>query len=113
MLDGEVFVPEYGFTFTTEPDDRCDGCPHVVYELEEFADRPTGSIRADRKDILGRLLQSFMKKALGVSPGQYWGRLVQTFITEANEKHIMAYMKDEEAQSAVETLNFAGKNHRV
>lgn len=109
VLDGEVFVPEYGVTFTTQPDERCDGCPQVVYELEEFADRPTGHVRTERKDILGRLLQSFMKKALGVSPGQYWGRLMQTFITEANEKHILAYMKDEEAQKAMETLNYAGR----
>ena len=109
VLDGEIFVPEYNATFSVQPDDRCDGCPQVVYELEEFADRPTGHVRADRKDILGRLLLTLMKKAMGVSPGQYWGSLMQTFIGEVNQKHILAYMKDSDQQKAIESLNFAGR----
>lgn len=109
VLDGEIFVPEYNAKFTVQPDDRCDGCPQVVYELEEFSDRPTGHVRADRKDILGRLLLTLMKKAMGVSPGQYWGPLIQTLMGEVNQKHILAYMKDPEQQKAIESLNFAGR----
>src|SRR3989338_3383674 len=109
VLDGEVFVPEYNTNFSIQQDERCDGCPQVVYELEEFADRPVGHVREERKDILGRLLLNLMKKALGVSPGQYWGPLTQTFIKELNEKHILVYMKEPEGQAAFETLNFAGR----
>lgn len=109
VLDGEIFIPEYSAKFTTQPDDRCDGCAQVIYELEEYADRPVGYFRGERKDILGRLLYYIMQKALGVSPSQYWGNLTQSLLKEINEKHIIAYMHDEKAQKAIESLNFAGK----
>lgn len=109
VLDGEIFVPEYNSKFTIEPDERCNGCPQVIYELEEYADRPVGYFRGSRKDIIGRLLYHLMQKSLGVSPSQYWGRLVQMALTEIQEKHILAYMHDEAAQKGIEALNFAGR----
>lgn len=109
VLDGEIFIPEYNDKLTTKPDDRCDGCAQVIYELEEYADRPVGYFRGERKDILGRLLYYIMQKSLGVSPSQYWGNLTQALLKEINEKHIIAYMHDDKAQSAIESLNFAGK----
>ena len=97
-----------GREFSSEIDKRCD-CPKVVYELEDYSTRPVAYVRSARKDILGELLLQIMKKALGVSPSQYWGNLVQMGISEINQKHILANMRDEKTQKAVELLNMAGR----
>lgn len=109
VLDGEIFVPEYNTKFTVSPDNRCDGCPQVIYELESYVDKPVGYFKGQRKDILGRLLYYLMQKALGISPSRYWGKLSQVFLEEINDKHILAYMFDEKKQNAFEALNFAGR----
>lgn len=97
-----------GRTFSAETDPRCD-CPRVIYELEDYATRPVAYVREDRKDVLGELLLQIMKKALGVSPSQYWGQLFQMAISEINQKHILAYMEDEKAQKGIESLNMGGR----
>ena len=109
VLDGEIFIPEYNAKFTVQPDSRCDGCPQVIYELEEYADKAVGYYRGERKDILGRLLFNMMQKSLSMSPSRYWGKLMQVFLDEVNQKHILAYMHDDTAQKAIEALNFGGR----
>lgn len=98
----------YGREFSAEKDKRCD-CPKAVYELEDYSTRPVGYVREARKDIIGVLLQSVLQKALGVSPSQYWGKLFQMLITEINEKHVLAYFHDPDAQKAAESFNMAGR----
>lgn len=102
-------INAYGTTFTTEPDKRCGGCPQVVYELEDYADARVGYVRNNRKDIIGVLMSQIMQKALGVSPGQYWGKLFQMTLNEVGEKHFIAYFHDKDAQDGAEALNFAGR----
>lgn len=97
-----------GREFSSEEDERCS-CPKVVYELEDYATRPVGYLRTERKDIIGVLLYQMMQKALGASPGQYWGRLFQVGIREFQQKHILAYFHEEKAQKGIEALNFAGR----
>src|SRR3990167_561883 len=97
-----------GRSFGGELDARCD-CPKVIYELEDYATRPVAYLREDRKGIIGTLLYQIMQRALGVSPSQYWGKLFQMFLSEAQQKHILFYFKDEEAQKGIESLNFAGR----
>lgn len=97
-----------GRKFNAEIDKRCD-CPTVIYELEDYATRPVAYVRETRKDILGELLLEIMKKALGVSPSAYWGKLFQMGLAEINQKHILAYMMDEKAQKGVESLNLGGR----
>lgn len=98
----------YGREFSAEIDKRCD-CPKAVYELEDYSTRPVGYVRDARKDIIGVLLQQLMQKALGVSPSQYWGRLFQMLIAEINQKHVLAYFHEDNAQKAVESFNMAGR----
>ncbi len=98
----------YGREFSAEIDKRCD-CPKAVYELEDYSTRPVGYVREARKDIIGVLLQSVLQKALGVSPSQYWGKLFQMLISEINEKHVLAYFHDADAQKAAESFNMAGR----
>lgn len=97
-----------GREFSAEIDKRCD-CPRAVYELEDYSSRPVGYVRTDRKDIIGVLLQQILQKALGVSPSQYWGQLFQMLIAEINQKHVMAYFHDADAQHAAESFNMAGR----
>lgn len=103
---GSVYV--YGREFSAEIDKRCD-CPKAVYELEDYSTRPVGYLRDARKDIIGVLLQTLLQKALGVSPSQYWGQLFQMLLAEINEKHVLAYFHDSDAQKAAESFNLAGR----
>jgi len=97
-----------GLAFTSQDDPRCD-CPQAIYELEDNISRPVNYIREDRKGLLGDLMFAIMQKALKSSPSQYWGPLFQNFIREVQEKHVLFYLFDEEAQSGIEALNAAGQ----
>lgn len=103
---GSVYV--YGREFSADTDKRCD-CPKAVYELEDYSTRPVGYLRDARKDIIGVLLQTLLQKALGISPSKYWGQLFQMLLAEINEKHVLAYFRDGDAQKAVESFNMAGR----
>lgn len=115
ILDDEVVAG--GITFTTKPDKRCD-CPQVIYTLEQLISTPKSldlrvtslaSVQAQRKDILGTLLYAVMQKALKSSPKLYWGPLVQDLLTEAEQKHVLFYLYNKDAQNGIESLNVAGK----
>ncbi len=97
-----------GTTFTTKIDPRCN-CPQVIYQLEVIADQPVQGTRTDRKGIIGELMYAIMNKAFSSSPKLYWGPLFQAMITEMNEKHILFYMDDKNAQAGFEGLNAAGR----
>jgi hypothetical protein len=104
---GPVEVPGYGI-FSAEPDPRCDGCPQVIYELEDIATRPTPYLRNDRKAVLGPLMQTILQKAYD-APNDVWQPLFQTLWTNITEKHVIFYFFDDTAQNAVELNNFAGR----
>lgn len=97
-----------GQTFTSKNDPRCN-CPQVVYQLELNTTKPVGHVRTDRKAIVGELLYQTMKKALGVSPKLYWGKLFQQAIVDAQEKHILFAIENPKAQKGIEALNWAGR----
>ncbi len=103
---GEVSAS--GLTFNAETDPRCD-CPQVVYELEDQISRPVNYIRTNRKGLISELMLAIMNKALSSSPGQYWGPLFQQFVIDAQEKHILFYVFNEDAQKGLEALNWAGR----
>lgn len=97
-----------GITFNTKNDPRCD-CPQVIYELEDNISRPVNFIKADRKGLLGQLLSAIMTKALSSSPKLYWGPLFQSFLGQADQKHVLFYLYNEDAQKGLESLNAAGR----
>ncbi|MBI2034994.1 MAG: DUF4012 domain-containing protein, partial [Candidatus Levybacteria bacterium] len=115
ILDDEVYAG--GIKFTSQEDKRCD-CPQVIYELESLISTPKSiditttsldSVQAKRKDMIGVLLYAIMEKALKSSPSQYWGRLFQDAIMQADQKHVLFYLFDKDAQAGIEALNVAGK----
>ena len=101
-------IPVYGTEFTTKIVPECN-CPEVIWELEQYADKPVGYARGSRKDIIGALMKSIMHKALSSSPKLYWGPLFQSGITALNEKHVLVYLKDEKAQKSIQALNYGGR----
>jgi hypothetical protein len=103
---GDITVD--GTTFTTKTDPRCD-CPNVIYQMEVLADQPAGIIKQNRKGIIGDLMYAIMSKAFSSSPKLYWGPLFQTMLSEMNQKHILFYMNDANAQAGFEGLNAAGR----
>jgi hypothetical protein len=106
ILDDEIQAG--GLTFNTKEDKRCN-CPQVIYELEDNISRPVNYIKTDRKGLLGSLLYAIMQKALKSSPKIYWGPLIQDMIKQTNEKHVLFYLYDKDAQSGLEALNAAGR----
>lgn len=98
-----------GMMFTADPEKRCNGCPQAIYALEDAISRPTPYLRERRKGLLSALLFNLMQKSLGVSPSQYWGRLMQMLLVQLDEKHALINLKDKESQKAMESLNYAGR----
>ena len=115
ILDDEVYAG--GVRFTSKVDSRCD-CPQVIYELERLISTPKSVdlkvttlavVQAQRKDLIGTLLYAIMEKALKSSPKLYWGPLFQELLTQVQQKHIMFYIYNKDAQSGIEALNAAGR----
>ena len=115
ILDDEVYAG--GVKFTSKEDPRCD-CPQVIYELERLVSTPKSvdlkvttlaAVQAQRKDLIGVLLYAIMEKALKSSPKLYWGSLFQDLLTQVEQKHVMFYIYNKDAQSGIEALNAAGR----
>lgn len=97
-----------GRVYSADVDKRCD-CPRAIYELEDYSSRPVNYVRTARKDEVGVLMQNLLHKSLGVSPGQYWGKLFQMMIAEIQQKHILAYFHDSPTQLGAESFNMGGR----
>lgn len=105
-LLGPITVPGYG-QYSADIDPRCD-CPQVFYELEEIADRPTYTIRTDRKAILGPMMQTILKAAFDADK-DIWPSLFGMLWNSVEEKHILMYFFNSDYQTAAEILNVAGR----
>jgi len=115
ILDDRVDAA--GTTFTTKIDRRCD-CPQVIYQLESNISTPLSldlrvsdleAIQAGRKAIIGDLLYAILTKALKSSPKIYWGPLFQDLITQINQKHVLFYLYDKDAQQGMQAVGADGR----
>jgi hypothetical protein len=106
ILDDQVTAS--GVTFTTKNNPKCN-CPDVIYLLEDNISRPVNHFRPQRKGLIGSLMYAIMDKAFKVSPKLYWGALFQTMLMETNQKHILIYLFDKDAQKGIEAVNAAGR----
>jgi hypothetical protein len=104
---GRIGVGGYG-NFSADPDKRCDGCPQIIYQLQWITGRPRNYIEANRKGVLGPLMNSLLANAMG-SEKEKIGPLVTGVFKNINEKHMMFYFLDPELQKAGELANIAGK----
>ena len=104
---GPVEVPGYG-TFSTEPDQKYTDAPQVVVALSEIITRPTPYIREDRKGILGPMMQALLSKVYS-APRQVMPQLFQVALANIEGRHVQVYFIDPELQTAIETINAAGR----
>jgi hypothetical protein len=95
-----------GTTYSAETDKRCN-CPNVVYELEKYAEIAAKG-ESDRKAILGTLMQQILARVLGSGTDTMLG-FVNVGVKLANHKHVMFYMNDQKAQSALSQLGWTGE----
>ena len=118
---GPIGVPGFG-NYSTQITPECN-CPQVIYELESFADTegpivwdpldPTRIIYAppnydNRKKIIGPLMNSILANAMG-QPKEKLPDLFEAAFKSLTEKHVLFYLFDEGAQSAVESFGIAGR----
>lgn len=95
-----------GITYSAEIDPRCN-CVNVIYELENYAEVASKG-EADRKEVVGTLMQTILAKLLG-SGADKLPSFINAGVKLANEKHIMFYMHDPKTQSALSALNWTGE----
>lgn len=103
---GPIGVAEWG-SFSAENDKRCN-CPQVFYELEKMADQPVGTLKADRKAVLWPLMHSILLNVMQ-SPKRKWPEYLNVFSQNVQEKHLLFYLFDREAQKAVEVVGAGGR----
>ncbi len=94
-----------GTRYSSETDKRCN-CPNVIYELENYAEIAAKG-EADRKAILGVLMQQILTRAIGTDVEKL-PILIETIARLANHKHIMFYMHDANTQKALSSLGWTG-----
>lgn len=99
-------VEVLGTKYSAEKDNRCN-CPNVIYELERYS-QIIEKGEADRKAILGTLMQQILARSLNASSDQL-PQLINSGVQLANEKHIFFYMRDAKTQEALNDLNWTGK----
>ncbi len=104
---GRIGVSGYG-NFSADPDKRCDGCPQIIYQLEWIAGRPRNYIETDRKGFLGPLMSSLLSNAMG-SEKEKISSIMQAFLNNVYQKHILFYFTDPEMQKSAKLANIAGQ----
>jgi len=103
-VTGPIKVQKLNDTFSAENNEF--GIPDVVYKLELYAERVFKG--SERKGFIGDLMNTLIDKILN-SPPEKFEPLFQTFLNEANEKHLLFYLHNKDAQALVEKFNFAGR----
>jgi hypothetical protein len=103
---GPIGVADWG-KYSAETDPRCN-CPQVFYELESQITKPVGTLRTERKAVLGPLMHSILLNVMQ-SPRKKWPEFFNIAFKNIQEKHILFYFFNEELQKTVEFLNAGGR----
>lgn len=103
---GPIGVADWG-RYSAENDPRCN-CPQVFYELESQISKPVGTLRTERKAVLGPLMHSILLNVMQ-SPRKKWPEFFNIAFKNIQEKHILFYFFNEELQKTIEFLNAGGR----
>jgi len=95
-------------TFTAEPDNRCNGCPSIIYEIEWMAGRPRDYIELNRKDFLNPLMSALLANVMGSEKSKMTS-LIEAFFKNVNQKHVLAYFTDKDMQTVGNSANITGQ----
>lgn len=99
-------VDVFGTTYSANTDPRCN-CPNVIYELENYAEIAAKG-QADRKAVLGTLMQQILGRVLGAENDKL-PEFINAGVRLANDKHMMFYMHDPKTQQALSELGWTGQ----
>ncbi len=99
-------------TFTTQPDQRCYGCPQIIYEMQWMSGRPRDYIEKNRKDFMNPLMSALLANVMG-SEKNKMGQLIQAGFKSINEKHVLFYFPDKDKQEMGNLANITGKIFEV
>ncbi len=99
-------VDVFGTTYSANTDSRCN-CPNVIYELENYAEVASKG-EADRKAVLGTLMQQILGRVLGAGNDKL-PEFINAGVRLANDKHLMFYMHDQKTQQALAELGWTGQ----
>jgi len=102
---GEIDMPEYGLTINSENFVR-EAQLQVEFEYDKEENKP--------KKFIGDLMPKILEK-LGTVDNQQLMPVLQLLIDNFKEKHLLVYLNDENLQSKIEKLGWAGevKNSQV
>ena len=95
-------------TFTAEADNRCNGCPSIIYEIEWMAGRPRDYIELNRKDFLNPLMSALLANVMGSEKSKMTS-LIEAFFKNVNQKHILVYFTDQEMENIGNSANITGQ----
>lgn len=90
LLGGEFFTEE-----------------NTVCRLEVYAER-LGLGADERKSVIGALMGEIFNKLM-TAPSSEWYAIINVFMEDMQAKHLLVYLKDEEAQQVVESFNWGGR----
>ena len=96
--------------FSADIVEACN-CPQIIYELELDADQPVNFEKADRKGLLGTLMQQMMSMTFN-APKSKWPDIISSVLSSLKQKDILVYLKDAKSQEALEKVNFAGRLYK-
>ncbi|MFA5933046.1 MAG: DUF4012 domain-containing protein [Microgenomates group bacterium] len=98
-----------GTKYSADKDNRCN-CANVIYELEHYAEIASKG-EADRKEVVGTLMQTILARLLG-SGADKLPTFINVGVKLLNSKNIMMYMHDNKPQQAFASLNWTGEIKR-
>lgn len=99
-------IEVFGTRYSSENDKRCN-CPNVIFELENYA-QIIEKGEKDRKAILGTLMSQILARSLGSATDKL-PEFINAGVKLANSKHLMLYLHDSKAQTAISKLNWTGE----
>jgi hypothetical protein len=105
-VTGPVKTKKYNEVFSAEINKKYK-IPDVVYKLELYAEKLlTGS--SERKGIIGDLMDSMLERLLSAPPEQF-PKILAAFRSALDQKNVLFYFHEEQAQKLAEDLNYAGR----
>lgn len=97
-LTGPIPMPDYGVTVTAENVTR-ETQRLVTYEYDRERNEPKAFIADLVPEVFGRVT---------TLPKERWGEMMGTFVTAFAKKHLLVYLRNEEAEAAVVRLGWGG-----
>jgi len=105
-VTGPVKTKKYKEVFSAEINKKYK-IPDAVYKLELYVEKLEVE-SSERKGIIGDLMDSMLEKLLSAPPEKF-PKILETFRAALDQKNVLFYFHDQQAQELAEELNYAGR----